>query len=156
MTRPFNALPELRQLLDALCEETISPEQVSRLEEILLAHPEAEALYVEYLSLHADLARHFAALPATTEQSLRDRLAGHRPGSPTPPAPRAAPPRRSRLFFRATLAVMGLAAAALLAVGLSRLFVVSAPSPVTLPETSDNSVAVLLRAPGAQWGEGNL
>ena len=35
---------ELQALLDALCEETITPEQVRRLEEMVLAHPEAEAL----------------------------------------------------------------------------------------------------------------
>ena len=39
---PFQDLAELRALLDALCEESITPEQVGRLEELVLAHPEAE------------------------------------------------------------------------------------------------------------------
>ena len=34
---------EFQTLLDALCEESISPEQHARLEELVLAHPEAEA-----------------------------------------------------------------------------------------------------------------
>jgi ferric-dicitrate binding protein FerR (iron transport regulator) len=153
MTLPESDLPELRQLLDAVCEETITPEQVRRLEELLLAHPEAEAFYVQYLSLHADLARHFAALPATTEQTLRDRLAGQRPAKPATPA---GPARRSRFLFRATLAVAGLAATALLAVTLARLVMPGGSNPVPPPEPGDNSVAVLLRAPGAEWGEADL
>ena len=32
---------ELRSLLDALCEESISAEQVRRLEELVLSHPDA-------------------------------------------------------------------------------------------------------------------
>src|SRR5262245_20151241 len=55
MMRPFEHLEELRALLDALCEETIDAEQVRRLEELVLAHPEAEACYVQSMSLHADL-----------------------------------------------------------------------------------------------------
>ena len=54
---------ELQALLDALAEETIAPDQVRRLEELILAHPEAEAFYVQYMSLVADLGRHFAAPP---------------------------------------------------------------------------------------------
>src|SRR5207245_45590 len=69
MSQPLGDFDELRGLLDALCEETITPEQVARLEELVLRHPEAEAFYVQYMALYADLARHFSA-PATTEQSL--------------------------------------------------------------------------------------
>ena len=45
---------------------------MQRLEELLLAHPEAEAHYVQYMSLHADLVRHFAGptrMPAAWERS---------------------------------------------------------------------------------------
>src|SRR5688572_14009317 len=65
-------LTELRALLDALCEESITAEQLKRLEEIVLAHPEAEAHYVQFMSLHADLMRHFRAMPA-----LPPQLAAH-------------------------------------------------------------------------------
>jgi hypothetical protein len=74
MTQPLDAFSELQALLDALCEESISAEQMQRLEELVLTHPEAEAYYVQYMSLYADLGRHFAVLPGTAEQSLRDRI----------------------------------------------------------------------------------
>jgi hypothetical protein len=67
MTRPFRESAELRALLDALCEESITAEQLRRLEELVLNHPEAEACYVQYLSLHADLASHFSGLRAGAE-----------------------------------------------------------------------------------------
>jgi len=56
-------IAELHPLLDALCEETITPEQLRRLEELVLAHPEAEAFYIQFMSLHADLISHVAGLP---------------------------------------------------------------------------------------------
>ena len=70
MSEAFRALDELRGLIDALCEEAITPEQVRRLEELVLAHPEAEAYYVQYLNFHANLAYHFRALPGRTEPEL--------------------------------------------------------------------------------------
>src|SRR5579883_2593054 len=56
-------IAELHPLLDALCEETITPEQLRRLEELVLAHPETEAFYIQFMSLHADLISHVAGLP---------------------------------------------------------------------------------------------
>ena len=35
-------IAELRALLDALCEESITPEQLRRFKELVLAHPEAD------------------------------------------------------------------------------------------------------------------
>ena len=57
MTPPFPHFQELQRLLDALCEESITAGQMRRLEELILRHPEAEALYVQYVGLVADLAR---------------------------------------------------------------------------------------------------
>src|SRR5262249_34011052 len=74
MTGPFREFAELRSLLDAVCEESITAEQLRRLEELVLNHPEAEAYYVQFMSLHADLVGHFGRLPARAEQSLRDRV----------------------------------------------------------------------------------
>ena len=74
MTRPFAELAELRALLDALCEESATEEQVRRLEELVLNRPEAEAYYIQFMSLHADLARSFGVLPAQAGPSLRDRV----------------------------------------------------------------------------------
>ena len=88
MTRPFAESDELRTLLDAVCEERITPDQLRRLEHLVLTHPEAEAYYVQYMSLSADLARHFAAPgrsrstdPAPWERAAQD------PPAPTTPAP---------------------------------------------------------------------
>ncbi|QEG31859.1 A-macroglobulin complement component [Gemmata obscuriglobus] len=63
MTPASEILTELQPLLDALCEETITPEQTQRLEELVLMHPEAEAHYIRFMSFQADLIGHFAGLP---------------------------------------------------------------------------------------------
>jgi hypothetical protein len=47
---------ELQRLLDALCEDAITAGQMRRLEELLLGRPEAEAFYVQYVGMYADLA----------------------------------------------------------------------------------------------------
>jgi hypothetical protein len=64
--RPNHKLKDLPGLLDALCDQLITAEQMHHLEELLLAHPEARAYYVEYMSLYADLVHHFGSRPART------------------------------------------------------------------------------------------
>jgi hypothetical protein len=154
MNPEFPELPELRGLLDALCEETISVEQVRRLEELVLTRPEAEAFYVQYMTLHADLIRHFAVLPSAcpTEASLRGRVQADRERS-RPRAqgqPNVRPPRK--LSSRLLVAVSALAAGLLLAVVL---WPRSGPreAPVAAAEPTDNTVAVLLWAHNAEWEE---
>jgi hypothetical protein len=146
---PLHDLPELRALLDALCEETITPEQVSRLEQLVLTHPEAEAYYVQYLSQHADLVCHFSVLPARTEQALRERVTA---------APATHPARAGRLrLVWAGVGLTGLAAGVLLALTLGRwLAGDSQQSPGRGPEASDNTVAVLLQAAGTRWEDTGL
>src|SRR5262249_54467296 len=112
MNRPLDDFAELHTLLDALCEEVITAEQARRLEELILTRPEVEAYYVQYMSLHADLASHFGALPAQTEQSLRDRLGGGQAARPA--VIRLRFPVRPRFF----VAIAAVAAALLLAVAL--------------------------------------
>jgi hypothetical protein len=149
MTRLFREFAELRALLDALCEETITPEQARRLEELILTHAEAEAYYVQYMSLYADLARQFAAPPGSREQALRERLAVVQAG------PRAR--RGRRLLRRAALGLAGLAAGLLLALTLwPRPSITPPPGAGTTPEATDNTVAILLRAPGAEWEDTGL
>jgi hypothetical protein len=151
MSEPLHDLSELRGLLDALCEETITPDQVARLEELVLRHPEAEAFYVQYMGLYADLARHFVAAPATTEQSLWERLRGARP------APAEARPSAGRRRRRGALwGVIGLAAVAaglLLALSLWRRPAGPVAPPEPAAEPTDGSVAVLLQASEAVWDE---
>jgi len=76
MTPESPILDELEPLLDALCEETITPEQLVRLEELVLAHPEAEQHYIRYMSFHADLIGTIAGLP---ERALPAQSNRHTP-----------------------------------------------------------------------------
>jgi hypothetical protein len=76
MTPESPILAELKTLLDALCEETISAEQMARLEELVLAHPEAEQHYVRFMSFHADLIGTIAGLP---ERALPAESSRHTP-----------------------------------------------------------------------------
>jgi alpha-2-macroglobulin-like protein len=66
MTQPFQDFEELRCLLDALCEERITPEEIRRLEQMILRHPEAAVYYIQYLTLYADLAACCGASAAAT------------------------------------------------------------------------------------------
>ncbi len=146
---PFSDdLSELRGLLDALCEETITAEQMRRLEEILHQHPEAEAYYVQYLSQYADLARHFTA----TAAQMRRRLAVAEKAGETP-APRKRR-RRSTWLLAGALALTGLAAALLIALLLPKHH--KNPHPSVTTEAVDNSVAVLLQSHDAVWDKSDL
>ncbi len=153
MNQSFPELAELRALLDALCEETITPEQFRRLEELILTRPEAEAYYVEHMRLHADLEAHFAGPPGRGPERLRGRIGEEKlnPAAAHATVPLATAPRRRRRALAGFLALGGVAAALFLALGPWR----SAPRPVTDPEDApgrgDSSVAVLLQASGASW-----
>jgi ferric-dicitrate binding protein FerR (iron transport regulator) len=149
MTRPFEHLAELKGLLDALCEESITAEQVRRLEQLVLSYPEAEAYYVQYMSLHADLSRAFSGLPVATARSLRDHL-GPEPAGAAAGRPRAAS-RRRFLFWGSSLGLAGLAAGLLVAVALWPRAPAVVPPADDGAEADDDSVAVLLQAPGARW-----
>src|SRR5262249_53055431 len=153
-------LDELRALLDALCEESINAEQVQRLEELVLARPEAEAYYVQYMSLHADLVGHFGAASGRAEQSLRDRLATGRSGEPsgtaaTPvllgerdlPGQKPTKPASRIPFLRSPrflVSFSALAAVLLLALALWQRQRVVPTGPKSMPEALDSTVAVLL------------
>src|SRR5216683_115462 len=119
MTSSFQSLAELRDLLDALCEETITATQMQRLEELVLTHPEAEAYYVQYMGLYADLARHVAAVPVTTVESLRGRIAGIStvPGREVSAATSPVSPR-IRYSLWGALGLTGVAAGLLIALAL--------------------------------------
>jgi len=163
MNRPSPELAELRTLLDALCEESITAEQLQRLEELVLSHPEAEACYVQFLSLHADLIGHFGVLSAGTDQSLSDRALAEPTKTEPGPAvagsvnPQLTPgPRRSRLKRWGKIGLSALAAGLVLVLvpwpRLQRVPTHSGPD----PEPTDRTVAVLLHAPDAKWEETGL
>jgi hypothetical protein len=156
MTRPFDEFAELRSLLDALCEESINPEQLRRLEELVLGRPEAEAYYLQYMSLYAELGRHFSQPAGATEQSLRDRIGAGEPAGRQAARRTARAGRRARNLFWGGLGLAGLAAGLLLALVSWRGSHLLGPSGETAAERTDTTVAVLLRAPGARWEDTGL
>ncbi|VTR94630.1 a-macroglobulin complement component : Uncharacterized protein OS=Cystobacter violaceus Cb vi76 GN=Q664_21445 PE=4 SV=1: A2M_N: A2M: Thiol-ester_cl: A2M_comp [Gemmata massiliana] len=89
MNPESNVIAELQPLLDALCEEVISPDQLRRLEELVLMHPEAEEHYIRFMSFFADLIGHVAGLPEPKA------LAQAPPESVAVPATRPAPVPRA-------------------------------------------------------------
>ncbi len=57
------AAAEIQDLAWAMADEAITPEEVKRLETLLLADPEARKLYVECMQLQADLYLFFNPKP---------------------------------------------------------------------------------------------
>jgi hypothetical protein len=154
---PLHDFAELRALLDALCEESITPEQLRQLEALVLEDPRAEAFYIQYMSQQADLAGHFGAPPAKAERSLRD-LAGATASDAAQPVPgpagkRPRPARRrSRVLLWSALGLSALAAGILVVIFWPRPSDTIA-QPIQSPEASDDTVAVLLQAPEALWDD---
>jgi hypothetical protein len=55
MTDQYKSLTELDNLLEALCEDRLSADEISRLEQLVLSSPEARWKYLTYLDLHGTL-----------------------------------------------------------------------------------------------------
>jgi hypothetical protein len=158
MTPAHLDFTELRSLLDALCDESIAAEQLRRLEELLLAHAEAEAFYVQYMSQQADLMRHFANVSAAAERSL-----GQTPAAVPAPAPRAPTDKPAVALSRHwPVWQRGLALASLGALAAAVVLALTRPSPspveqATSPrEAVDNTVAVLLQTHKAEWDKSDV
>lgn len=94
---------ELRTLLEALCEETITPEQMARLEALVMADPEAEAAYFEVMQIQAELLHEFGGLSIGVEEA-ENRSMDTSVRSPTPSRRRL-----PRLWLVGAAAVVGLA-----------------------------------------------
>jgi len=147
-------MAEFRALLDALCEETITPEQLRQLEQLVLAHPEAEAQYVQYLQMVADLARHFGG---GTRKVLGPAGSSTENG-PRPLAPQPSLARRRWLLW-GSVGFLALAASLLLALGIDWQPSVQDPGTPAVAEQdepTDNTVALLVRASGAEWEQTDL
>jgi hypothetical protein len=144
-SRPADEFEELRGILDALCEESITPAQVRRLEELILASPEAEAFYVQFMAQFADLSRRFAGRPAAAEFSFRDRLERQ-------PVRVASPVAHGRWRLAALVVIPSALAAGLLLAVIGLPWWGGSRGPGDpMGEPTDDSVAVLLQAPGAVW-----
>jgi hypothetical protein len=160
---------EIHGLLSAQLDGALGPGQQDRLGDLLRQYPEARDLYLAYCELHAELAlrggqRDFphAALPAGTRLARRDGAEAGRPeveperatpgqGESQPPSRSA---RRSRFALWGAVGLSGLAAGLLLALTLPW----QRPPQVAAvrDEPTDDSVAVLLQAAGAEWEETNM
>jgi hypothetical protein len=140
-------LKELHSLLSAMLDGALTGGQHERLAELLRQDADARDLYLAYFGLHADLAVHGSLQPVSAPQL-----------PVKPPAP-AVPQRVRRLRWGwVALALGGLAAGVLLALTLMRPPDGSrkpAPTPTTA-EPTDNTVAVLIQAPGAEWEDTGL
>jgi hypothetical protein len=126
---------ELRSLVEALCEETITAPQMERLEALVAADPDAEAFYITYLHMQACLVREFGA---TTPQfgDGGQGPPGSVEGGAGGPAPVAVPdvrPVRGRRSVRLGYVAAALALAA--TVGLAGAWVgrLTGPRPVAGP-----------------------
>ncbi len=149
MNGPFKDQAELQQLLDALCEQTISLEQMRRLEELLLANPQAEAYYVLFMSQCADLREYFSADQANPQALGPAPQAGSESGLPEPK--KLATASRLGRFVRSRRALLWTGVAATLLVSTLVGLKLTATNQVEPEEPTDYSVAVLLQAPGARW-----
>lgn len=129
MTPEPPVIAELRPLMDAFCEGTITAEQLRRLEELVLAHREAEDYYVQFMSFYADLIGCAVGLPEPTAPATPEP----RPAEEKPVSTQPATPQRpaSRSWSRWVVA-----AAVLLAVGA-----VGAPAAYQYAEWSDKARA---------------
>ena len=125
MTLTPDEFADLRGLIDRVCEELVTADEMRQLENYLRADPAAEAFYVQVMAEHADLRRRLGRRPV--------------PNLPLP-APRG---------WRWAAGGLAALAASVLAVLAwpTRPPTVDAPS----GEATDSSVAVLASAAGAVW-----
>jgi len=89
---------DLLHLLEALCEERLTPEQHAQLDRLVVTNAEARRIYVDYIALHGMLTWDVASAA----------------GQPVAPLKDVPPGRRRRLLLRAGVGVIAVAAAALL------------------------------------------
>jgi hypothetical protein len=160
MTLSTEQWDELRLLMDALCEECITAEQMTRLEQMVLSSPEAEAFYVQFMSMHAGLRRHFRGLSSRAGERLQRHIAGTGPNAPTRPEtePATLPRGRSsrRRWALLLTGLSGAAAAAVLALLLLQRSPPSSGDGAPFAEPNDVSIAVLAQAVGTSWEETGL
>ena len=76
---PVDDLP-IAELLAALCDETISPEEMQRLDRLILADAAVRRQYLEYLDLHARLSSSFHRPAEPWGEELGFRAEGQKDG----------------------------------------------------------------------------
>lgn len=158
----FPEADEFRALLDRLFEDRITPQEVARLEELMLARPEAEAYYVQSLGLYADLAHALAAPTKSAEEALRRRLGAAAPPLARTPG-RSTPRRMLRFVAAAAAALVSVLAAGwwafprMFPAGKPRAEVVTgelSPFEEAPAERFSNTVALVRDDSSAEWEPG--
>jgi hypothetical protein len=144
---------ELRELLEAFCEERLSPEQTARLDELVRHDPAAREFYIDYVWLHVGVGRQFGAHPRMVDLLAKDF------GEPT----LAPASRLTRLMAlrqeRPTLYYAGIMAATLLLWAGFLAWVLpwwrddgGEPNLAALPEPA-TPVAEVIRLLDVQWAD---
>ncbi|MBL8851824.1 MAG: DUF1553 domain-containing protein [Planctomycetaceae bacterium] len=70
---------ELLELLEALCEERLTPSQHARLDQLVVSNREARRLYIDYVTLHGTLAWDVATAAGEEFPAHRDAAAADEP-----------------------------------------------------------------------------
>lgn len=123
-------LAELRSLLDALCEGSSTPDQVARIESLVLHDPEAEAFYIHYMQVHGALVREFGNR-ATGTLAVGDGPGAHAEAARAPgPSGAGREPRRPWGGRRSRSLAWAAAAVVAAAVGSLAVGIIRAPEPV--------------------------
>lgn len=175
MTLDEHTLAELKALIGALCEGALTESQAARLEQLVIADADARSFYVDFMHLHAGLARLSATDP---EAELLARLeallpSDMQPGKSVPriapsTAPDAAAPRTlPRIIFLAAALprvvwISGVAAALVVmaslavAVWSSGLWDVPRQVAEAVAPEGPQFIATLVRAPACTWDSSQL
>lgn len=119
-------IAEMTPLLEALCEDRLSSEDVSRLESLVLSSPEARWYYISYVDLHGSLLWDaggigFAEALSSEEIPVWAGLALETTAAPAPVVPVTAVRRSSRVSKIVTLVASIACACIVLAIGWSQL-----------------------------------
>jgi ferric-dicitrate binding protein FerR (iron transport regulator) len=146
MSTPSSWHDELQILCEAVVEDRLSAEQLARLEQLVLEHPEARRFYVEYLHQHGCL--HWSAADpalASPEPRVESREPEEADGSRLSTLSSRLLPGRSR-WRRGPFIVRLLAASVMLGVGIWIAQRLAARAPL----------ATLASCKGCKWDAGSL
>jgi hypothetical protein len=151
----------LLELLEALCEERITPDQVARLEQMVLGNSHAEKLYITFMTLQANLHFEFGSVFLAFPVDAVD--------SGNPPAGRQGRRRSARLSRSIAIAATLFAAVTLGASLWGRrgvepvgkrvpgasvdIPVGSGPRVRRMIDKGDGPIAVVAQTVGARWEE---
>lgn len=120
---------ELEMLLEALCEDRINAEQVTRLEQLVLSSEAARTKYLQYLELHGNLYWDAAGVGSTQPLSSERNVTPFTVATST-----------TRVSFRPRVGGVALAACLLFAVIAVFQFVGRAPNPANIAKSEKSQL----------------